>query len=638
VALSPSGLFKPIGTRLSRGPGSKLAAAFLFAGLWSLTLPVGATPAATLTPADECVEVDHFPSEPIGDSPSKAILYFTIPSEFGGWEIAVLVDGASGEVEGVGTVADDGLSTVEIPLNAYGAHGVREALLSLGAEVVGVELLPGGFTVDAAEPVCDPASLVRAALPTTTSAAATTTEAPSTNTTGGPSTTTATTPFVAESQTPADGNVVTIPWGWVGLGTGLPLLLFGLWLLVGPGRDCERLRQEWEALQRQYDEIRFAFDQAMAHLAERRAIRSGIEADIAGIERTGSMGGSVEGSTRFKLIPEGKVTEEGYDAILQTVRDQLDSARDGERMAEESVEEWRGQLEGAAAKADAARGAYEECIGKAVAGLTPPSEGSTATGGGPVVATAAEQAGCPEGTREARPLARPRTFRLYVDFAVIVEVEEGSERSVRIGEDLAVSLGQLGLDLAALGSLLGARGAGGNVASGVTGVGAGSYVKGSLGVARGTVEGLLAVRGNLGTASFPIPVPTSPEEVLVGLFQVTAQFGALVAGKVTGWMKMNQIYRVRSSLLFQEVSVQPIQIWECQAGRWVCVERVLQYQVSGLQRQPGASQSFRLEGDLSRHQFESYVNGATARAKQTIEAAARAFVEYEQSNAPGPCS
>ncbi|HUP17781.1 MAG TPA: hypothetical protein VM848_17260, partial [Acidimicrobiia bacterium] len=413
--------------------------------------------------------------------------------------------------------------------------------------------------------------------------------------------------------------------------------LFGLWLLVGPGRDCERLRREWEALQRQYDQIREAFDKALAYLEEGRAVRAEIEAEIAGIERTGSMGGSLEGSTRFKLIPEGKVTDEGYDAILRTVREQLDSARDGERMAEESVEEWRRQLEDAAAKADAARRAYEECIGKAVAGLTPPSEGST-TGGGPKVATAPEQSGCPEGTREARPLAAPRTFRLYVDFAAIVEVEEGSERNVQTGQDLAISLGQLGLDLAAVGSLLGARGAGGNVASGVTGLGTGSYVKGSLGIARGTVEGLLAVKGNLGTASFPIPVPTSPEEVLVGLLQVTAQLGALVAGKVTEWMKMNQIYRVRSTLLYQEVSVQPIQIWECKAGQWVCVEKVLQYEVSGLERQPGASQSFRIEGDVSQHQFESYINGATARAKQTIEASARALVEFEQSNAPRPCS
>ncbi|HUP16344.1 MAG TPA: hypothetical protein VM848_09895, partial [Acidimicrobiia bacterium] len=258
---------------MSLGPRLRSVGVLLFALLLLMGLPAGATSPTAVTPTDDCVEVDHFPADPIDNAPSKAILYFTVPPEFGGWEIAVLVDGASGEVEGVGTVADDGLGIVEIPLNAYGTHQVQEALMSLGAELVGVELLPGGFIVDAAEPVCDPASLVRAAsTSTTTAAATTTTAAPSTTSTAAPTTTTASTaPFVVISELPTPGNVVTIPWGWIGLGIGLPLLLFGLWLLVGPGRDCERLRREWEALQRQYDQIREAFDKALAYLEEGRA-------------------------------------------------------------------------------------------------------------------------------------------------------------------------------------------------------------------------------------------------------------------------------------------------------------------------------------------------------------------------------
>ena len=433
------------------------------------------------------------------------------------------------------------------------------------------------------------------------------------------------------------GSVTTIPWGWVGLGVGLPLLLFGLWLLAGPGRDCERLRREWETLQRQYDQIREAFDKSLAYLEERRAMRAEIEAEVAGIERAGSMGGSIEGSTRFRLPPEEGVTDEGYDQVPKTVREQLDSARDGERMAEQSVEQWRRQLEDSAAKAEAARRANEECIGKAVAGLTPPSAGATTTNDSPMVATTSEHSGCPDGTREARPLDPPRSLRLYVDFAVVVEVEPGPGRHVQTGEDLAINLGQLGLDLAAIGSLLGGRGEGGGIRSGVTGLGVGNYVKGSLGIARGSVEGLLAANASLGTASFPIPVPSSPEEVMVGVLQVTALLGALVAGKVTEWMKMNQTYQVRSTLFYQEVSVQPIQIWECRDGTWVCLEKVLQYEVSGLERQPGASQSFRIEGDVSQHQFEAYINGATSRAQESIEASAKALVEFEQSNPPGPC-
>jgi hypothetical protein len=163
-------------------------------------------------------------------------------------------------------------------------------------------------------------------------------------------------------------------------------------------------------------------------------------------------------------------------------------------------------------------------------------------------------------------------------------------------------------------------------------------VKGSAGVARGSLEAVLAVKGNLGTDSFPIPVPTSPEEVLVGVLQVTAQLGSLVAGKVTQWMKMNQIYRVRSTLFYQEVSVQPIEIWECSDGHWMCVEKVLQYQVSGLERQQGPAELFRIESEVSSHRFEIHINGLSARAKRSIESSAKSLVEFEQANQPGPCS
>lgn len=416
------------------------------------------------------------------------------------------------------------------------------------------------------------------------------------------------------------------------------MLLFGVWLLMGPGRDCEPLRREWERLQQQYEMIRQAFDKAVAPLEEKRAVRAEIEAEIAEIVRVGRMEGAVEGSTRFKLIPEGKVTEEGYDEVRATARERLDSARETERYAEEFLEDWRRQLEETAAKAEAARGSYEECIGAAVAGLTPPAEGLTTPAGGPVIASTPQESGCPEGTREIRPLAAPSKVRVYVDFGVIVDVVEGAERNIQTGEDLAVNPGWLGLDLGAIGSLLGARGAGTNVASGVTGLGAGSYVKGSAGIARGSVEGLLAVKGNLGTDSFPIPVPTSPEEVLVGVLQVTAQLGALVAGKVTEWIKMNQLNRVRSTRLYQDVSAQPIQIWECRDGQWVCIERVLHYEVSGLERQQGPAEIFRIESDVSRHHFETHINGLTSRAKRSIEASARTLVEFEQANPPGRCS
>jgi len=474
-----------------------IASLFLLVVLFAAQSAEAVSPSPVI-PTDECVEVDHFPDEPIGTSPSKAILYFTVPNEFGGWDVEVVVDGASGLVEDVAIIEEDGLGVVQIPLNAYGAHQVQEAVMSLGGELVDIELLPEGFTVDAAEPTCDPAALTRAE---PTSVATTSTTALATATTGSTtSTAVVSTTTAATTTTLADvsGDAGSIPWGWIGIGLGLPLVLFGVWLLAGAGRNCEPLRREWQRLQQQYDSIREAFDAAVAYLEEKRAARSVVQAEVAEIERVGRMGGILEGDLRFKNIPAGRVTEAGYDQILGTARERLDSASETERSAEESVDNWRLQLEEAAAKADAARRAYEECIGKAVAGLTPPADSSPANGqsatgqsatgqsatgqsgtgqsgtgqsgtgqsgtgqsgtgqsahGGPVtVAATPDVSGCPEGTRESRSLTAPRSFRVYVDFAVIVEVEEGTERNIQTGEDLAINLGQLGLDLGAIGSL-----------------------------------------------------------------------------------------------------------------------------------------------------------------------------------------
>ena len=160
---------------------------------------------------------------------------------------------------------------------------------------------------------------------------------------------------------PAGEDVGTIPWGLIGLGVGLPLLLFALWLLVGPVRGCDRLGWEWNALQSQCEAIREAFDKAATYLDVTRAARAVIEEQVAA---TASDGG-------------------------------MDEARDAERMAEESLENWKSQLDQATVKADAARRAYEQCIGRAATG---PSEGSPTTAGGPLAtAPPSEQAAPPPG-------------------------------------------------------------------------------------------------------------------------------------------------------------------------------------------------------------------------------------------------
>ena len=76
---------------------------------------------------------------------------------------------------------------------------------------------------------------------------------------------------------------------------------------------------------------------------------------------------------------------------------------------------------------------------------------------------------------------------------------------------------------------------------------------------KGTVSGLDA------TSVIP-PVPTRlPEAIAVGL-AAAANLGGLIAGKVTEWMGDNNLIQVRSTYYYQEVSIQPTQIWECEGG------------------------------------------------------------------------
>ena len=160
---------------------------------------------------------------------------------------------------------------------------------------------------------------------------------------------------------PAGEDVGTIRWGLIGLGVGLPLLFFGLWLLVGPVRGCDQLGREWQVLQSQCAAIREAFDTAATYLNVTRAARAVIQEQVAATAINGGM----------------------------------DEAHDAERMAEESLANWKGQLDDATVKADAARRAYEQCIGRAATG---PSERSPTTAGGPLAtAPPSEQTAPPPG-------------------------------------------------------------------------------------------------------------------------------------------------------------------------------------------------------------------------------------------------
>jgi hypothetical protein len=144
---------------------------------------------------------------------------------------------------------------------------------------------------------------------------------------------------------------------------------------------------------------------------------------------------------------------------------------------------------------------------------------------------------------------------------------------------------------------------------------------------------------SMGGESFDVFPPTSPADAAVEVLKCTAQLGALVASKVGEWMEMNQLYNIRLTYFYQTVTATPYQIWRCQAGHWVCVEKVFHYSVSGLQRRPGPRQGpFRLESDIARAQFQREIDRMVSAARGQLEQSARGRAEFNQRHRPGPCS
>ena len=591
--------------------------------------------------ADSCLAIDHFPSQPVGNAPSKAVLYVMLPAEWGGGTITVEFSGASGELTGGGPIDDGGLAVAELPLHSFGDHQIEQVEVestSLGAAPVDLNDLPegGSFTVDQTESECDPASLQGAAVttaPTTTAVPTTTasTVPPTTVTTAAttPPTTVAT--FVVESPLPAS-PVAALPWPWLLIGSGALAALIGLFLLRK--KSCDDLYQLWQAAQSRYDTCAEELTKARAWLEEKRAERVRAEAELADLERSAATGTISHGGASYQSLPgEGLVTVAGMADIISTTRAQVDQLRQSEAIGEEMVDNWRKRTEEAAAEAQQARAAYEACTGAASASAGGPAMTNTADAGagGMAVTTAAEtRSECPEGARRVVALAPARSFRIYRAFRIETS-SEGEAWAQESGKELAVDLMTLGTELGFVGALLGAHGAGTRVAGGV-------MTGSASGLMRGGAEGYAAAYGNLGTAGFPVPVPTSPQEVLVGVLQLIAQLAGTVAGKASEWTERRALHNFRLVKEYQLVTVQPFQIEICEGGVYRCLERVRQYSLGDAGSETGGwrdgGQGL-TDMDRSRHQRE--VRILINQGQQSMERSVTALIEYEQAFPVGPC-
>lgn len=232
---------------------------------------------------------------------------------------------------------------------------------------------------------------------TASTATTTTTTTTTTMTTAAPTTTTTTTipgAVVAPPEDVDEGGASPIPYFIVG--GGLLLFLLGAWIFFRSEKlkDCTKLYERWQAAQKRCDDVRADLERAKATLEERKARLAKIQSELDRLRRARGTFVEQEDGTRFHQIPEGMVTSEGLDDIIGSVDAQAESAQDAVDTAQASVDQWQERVDRHCGEAEAAREAYEGCIGAATA---PPPPAPADSGGGSDTGTS------PEGDPGATP-------------------------------------------------------------------------------------------------------------------------------------------------------------------------------------------------------------------------------------------
>lgn len=210
---------------------------------------------------DFCLGVDHFPDEPAAPgAPSKAWISGSLPPEFGGDEMLLVLEDLDGDglvqIERTVISSDGTFRTDYIPIYQYGSID----LLGGAVAAPGSQLPPGvgaesideifgepiftpvnvdslsGIEVTEDEVDCSTESLVTAP-PTTSPPEPTTTPPPTTSPpetapepTEPPTTASPVPTTVAAGPSPVDTGGGNSPWAPLGLGTGLILVVSGIFL------------------------------------------------------------------------------------------------------------------------------------------------------------------------------------------------------------------------------------------------------------------------------------------------------------------------------------------------------------------------------------------------------------------------
>ena len=386
---------------------ASLVAAFMLA-------PIGVNAQPPYMPFDFCFAVQHFPSEPINNAPSRFGFYASFGTLFSGGAFTFDYDGASGSQTGSGEIDGNGIGHGYGPLFSYGQHNLTGgSITNSGGMSYDLDLSGLSFEVGDPEPECDADDLSvinnapEKTTGTTEPATTATSQAPS-STTAEETTTTAeeTTTTVEESpatsiQIVDDGGNTYLAWWW----TGGILLVVGAGLFFFARADQESripLKAAWLRARKKCDEAKAevqrrkaVLEEAKEALAEAQAERqkwidlvAEIEAELDQLKTARGSSMSMGGNT-FHRIPEGMVTAEGLESIIDAVEARLANARgnvpdvsDSELDWQRRVGEQQQRVNDAQARADelyeaaaAAKRAYEDCI-KASAGPDPTDEGT----------------------------------------------------------------------------------------------------------------------------------------------------------------------------------------------------------------------------------------------------------------------
>jgi flagellar biosynthesis chaperone FliJ len=493
---------------------------------------------------------------------------------------------------------------------------------------------------------------------TTTTTMATTTTLALTTTTSPPPATTITSP--GDDPATVDGGTGgSFPWIPIGIGfagIGGALLIFTKKddeEEESPDNDCDPLLRKWKDLTRQRETAEEFLGSAYENFQARQLFLMELEAtrDEYIQAQSGPRGG-IGGLDMVRL--DGQLIQ--YDGLQELIDKLAEPIADAQREVERANEDVERRLEtyNAALEAEeAARAAYEACIQAATAPPPappeepqPPDDGGTGTPPAapptpPAVYTPPVSSEPRKNTRcdakgQPAPVAVPIgpavKFKLYTDFDVIVTVDEASKHgSHEHGKAMSTGLKNAGLTLGTIGNLLSGASAGKSAAASVSSFQTGKLVKGSLEGVKGTVSGL--------DGAGVIPnVPTSLPEAIANGLAATANLGAFIVDKITAWMDENVTVYMRPAYFYQDVSIQPTQIWECRGEMWECVTRVNVYTVGNLKKDSAKDRGpYTRKGDREKYKTKREISRLTARGRGKIIQSAKALAAWEKANSPGDC-